>query len=1213
MSARELDVTACPLDGINLIEASAGTGKTWNICALYLRLLLERGLRADQILVVTFTNAATAELRQRIRDRIADTLRHLDGHAAGDEFVRKLIAGLRQRGDDERLRAHLRAALESFDEAAIQTIHGFCQRALADAPFTAAMPMALELAGDAGDLVPEVANDYWRKCVASGDLAPEIVDCLLGEKYFSPEYFSELLKARLKWPLSQLIWPLGGGATGDAAVQHLAAAHTAARALWQRDREQIIAQLEADRLGLSQTSYKADQVAQSYAAWDEWLSRANPLDAAGGHEKLDLLTTARITAALKKKQTWSGDHPFFDLAGELLEARAAVVAQAARQRIRLLQDLVTEGPDEVRRRRRERRILTFDDMLHNVYARLTGTGSEILVAALRARYPAALIDEFQDTDPLQFAIFRAIYHDSGAPVFFVGDPKQAIYSFRNADLHTYLDARKEAGAEYSLAANQRSTPQLIAALNAVFAANPRAFVLDGLDYQPVHAGEKPRAQFADDGPPRAPLQVWLLPADDQGAPVIRRVAQDRVARACAAEIGRLLDAGQRGEVRIDDRPLAPADIAILVRTRRQGSMIRAALADIGIRSVELASHSIFESPDALEFERLLGAIMEPARERRLRSALATVLIGHDAAAIDALGDDEAALAELIDRFAGYRDVWQRRGVGVMLRELFVREDLAGRLLARPDGERRMTNALHLAECLHAAEQTHPSPDALLRWLKQQCSEPGEGDHLQLRLESDANLVTIATIHSAKGLEYNIVFCPYLWEQVGGGRKDDIGALTYHDDEGRPVLDFTPLDKGAAEATDGRARQKLEKFAEDVRLVYVALTRAVHRCYVVAGEHLSGSNSTKTDASRRTPLNWLAAGADGEAGGWLADKHPPSAIDAWRSLAAAERGIAVDPLPAPDAVAPSAAPAVAPIFTALPVPEVPPAWWFGSYTALTEGARHEAAAADRDIRLLPVQQVDAAPLPDDAGDILRFPRGRAAGSCVHAVFERIDFTDPASWDTVISGALRAAAFAEPHAADATAHPRQLRRMLDDVLHTEIGDGIVLGGVAADRRLVELEFTLPSRRVAAKALAAALREHDYPVPPLLFSQLDGYLRGFIDLVFEHAGRFYIADWKSNHLGNRRENYAAAAVEQAMEQHGYHLQYLLYAVALHRYLRHRRGDYRFDDHFGGVYYLFVRGVRPNWQDGGGNPCGVYRHRPQRALIERLDALFAADAEAA
>lgn len=1217
-----LDVFTCPLGGIRLIEASAGTGKTWNICALYLRLLLERQLDVQQILVVTFTKAATAELRERIRSRIVQTLDELrapgTAAAAGDPFVGNLLASLRgvHALDDEAMRLRLDAALQAFDEASIFTIHSFCQRALGDAPFTAGVPMKLEAMQDDSELVMEVAHDFWRRHVAAEATSPGLVAHLLSRKD-TPERFAKLLKRQLAKPLSKAIWPpeLDTGAAVD--ITALSKAHAEARAWWHQERGAIVGCVLEALPRLNGSSYKLATVNAAAADWDVAMASIDPLAAPtmlGKKYKAHLFSAEKLKP--KKGMAPPQTHPFFALAEQVLDLRQAADTALDLDRLRLLRTLLTDGPTALRQLKRERRVIAFDDMLYNLHERLTSKDSPDLAATLKARFPAALIDEFQDTDPLQFAVFQTLYDDPTSPLFLVGDPKQAIYSFRNADLPTYLHARALAAEVYTLSENQRSTGPLLRGLNALFERNDRAFMLPGLAYQSVDYGAKKRHALIDATEPRAPLQLWSLPQDDAGEPWAKPQAMRCSMEACAGEIARLIGAAQQGRITLAGRPLAAGDIAVLVRSHAHGSEMRRALAELGVGSVELSQASVFASTDAEELARGLAAILEPTRERLLRAALATELLGRDAAAIEAISGNELELLALISRCTGHRELWLKRGVGVMLRRWMVDEQVSQRLLARPDGERRMTNLLHLCECLHEASQGasgHASPEALLRWLHQQRTQGRRDDATQLRLESDRNLVQIVTVHKAKGLEYPIVFCPALWDGRPAGFRSGLDGKEYHDDHDHPVVDFRPDFKKSVD-TGGAIQQKLaiETAAETLRLIYVALTRAVHRCYLVVGSYTS--KGTSVTEANHSLLNWLAAGRGQEPEVWLKAKLSSAEIAAaWSGLAADHApDIAVSPLPtalgtplAPQRPAPDT-------LAALPAPSrIPTAWWIGSYSSLAHGTQHEGAAVDHDLRAGETAPLPAAATfnaPDD--DILRFPRGPVAGECMHTVFEHADFTDAQTWPAAIDAGLRlhpqSLRPGQINGDAATLLPAMLGRMLGDVLHTPLPAGFTLAQVPLRRRLVELEFSLPSRHLAAGDLAAAMREHGYPVPALEFGALEGYLRGFIDLVFEHDGRFYVLDWKSNHLGDGPDPYGQAHLSAAMTGNGYHLQYLLYTVAVHRYLQQRMAGYQYDRHFGGVLYLFVRGVRPDWRDAAGAATGVYAHKPSLDMVERLSALL-------
>ena len=1170
------DRIANDLDATLVVEAAAGTGKTTALVTRMVRLLASGRAELDRVVALTFTEAAAGELKLRLRGAIE--------RARQDETLPL----------DERER--LTDALPHLEQARIGTIHSFCADLLREHPVEAGIDPLFEMAPDdvAGELFGRAFDRWFERQLADP---------------------SDGVRRVLRWRAKS-----GGSARGmlRAAAWSLVERRDFA-APWRHHafpREAEIDALVAELAELTRWADAGEPEDHFVKALRQLAAFVRDVERREQHQPRDydgLEAGLRDLARNRKPWTWRGFRrapAAFPKADLLLQRDAlrdrldAFVTASGANLAPLLRDALWEVVTAYEDLKERSGCLDFLDLL--VRARDLVRDDAAVRHDLQRRFTHLFVDEFQDTDPLQFAIFDAIYGGSEAPLFLVGDPKQAIYSFRSADLYTYLDAARKAAARYTLVDNQRASEPLIGALNGLFGANPRAFMLDGLDYRRAGFGARQRAAFVDRSEPRAPLQVWMLPE----APLLsRRQARARAIGASAAEIARLVGAGRVGEVTIGERSLRAGDIAVLVRSHAQGSEVRAALSALGVGSVELSQQSVFASPDAEDLERLLAALLEPTRESLLKAALATGLIGLDATALEALADDDAPLQAWVQRFADYRDAWLARGAGFMLRELMLGEHVIERMLARPDGERRLTNLTHLAECLQQAAEQHTAPDALLRWLRERRQDEQGDEAAQLRLESDQDLVQIVTIHKAKGLEYGIVFCPMLWDAQAGGRGGGLDGVEYHDNAKQPVIDFRAgLDEAYIEK-DVKAQRKLEAAAEDLRLIYVALTRAVHRCVIVAGCYASGSSGTPT-ASARSLLNWLVAGHGHTPEQWWANKKDAAAIGAaWTALAAAVGpAMALSPLPtAPGRpLAVTATPPEA--LAALPPPRhVPAAWWIGSYSALAFQAAPESAGADHDLRVPVGDRLRTAALDDD--DFLRFPRGAAAGDCVHAVFERVDFADPAPWPERIAAVLAA----QGTPAQVTGlRARMLLRLLRDVTATPLPVGtarpLTLSAVPWRRRLTELEFHLPAARLSADTLNDTVAALGLGAPRLAFGTLHGYLKGFIDAVVEHDGRYFVVDWKSNHLGDTPADYAQAALADAMAAHGYHLQSLFYAVALDRLLRLRLPDYDPARHFGGALYLFVRGLRPGWTQPDGSPAGMHFHRLPPAALRRLSALFEA-----
>ena len=1128
------------LAGMRLLEAGAGTGKTWTIAALLLRLLLERRLEIGRILVVTYTRAASGELRGRIRARLVEALAAFESGTAEEDFLLELV----RRHDARQARARLRLAIESFDEAAIFTIHGFCQRALGEAAFAAGQPFERELIADQGEIVAAVARDAWRRAMAaaSPQWAAWLIDRLGG-----PAGLARLVGVHLGRTDLALAAPAGGDAAQRGqAEQAFRAAHAEARRLWLAEAEAICAGIAA--APLHQGSYAPAKMAPRRAALDGYLAHETPLLPLP--KDIDHFGRAKIVAKLNKGGQ-PPQHPFHEAVDALCAAAeelSGVFEEALR---RCAHDFLLQARDELAARKRRSGQQSYDDLLADLAQALDGPGGPQLAADLRTRYRVALVDEFQDTDPLQLRIFARIFGDAEHPLVFVGDPKQAIYGFRDADVFAYLAARERADAGYALVENRRSDAPLLAAVNALF-DRPRPFLLDGLPFEPAVAAPQPRRTCRiDDG--AMPLTVWTMRQPPETKSFTKETALALAAEAAAADIARLLRLAADGRARLGERALAGGDIAVLVRRHREGDAVRQALARRGIACVSMGGGSVWHSAEAEELERLLLAVAAPGREGLVRAALATVLLGADAAQLAGWQRDEPAWSAQLEAFHDDQRLLRERGFMAMWRRLLRRRGVVARLLARPDGERRLTNYRHLAELLQAAEhEAALDAEGLARHIARQREVP-EGEENLLRLESDAQLVRIVTIHAAKGLQYPVVYCPFLWH--GPQAQDQRWPVLAHAD-GQACLDF-----GSERIAALRAAAERETAAEELRLAYVALTRAEHRCILAWG---------RVNDCARSPLAWLLFGPRDDAAddprarlaAWLEARDEGALEEALRALAAGSaQALAVAPLPA-DGGAPPQPPAAAPAGAPRRFAgRIPAPWRVQSFSALAARLAEEEERGDRDaVAEMPL--AGAAPPAPSFDGITAFPRGTRAGSCLHALFERIDFERPQA-GPVAARVLQEYGYA-PEWRPA------LERLVADVLAAPLdASGLRLADVPRAERLVELEFAFPLGSEAQKA---------------------GYMKGFIDLVFRHRGRWYIVDWKSNHL----DAYTPERLAEAMRAHRYDLQLRIYAAALRRALALREPALDWEAGFGGVFYLFLRGMGPETR------AGVHFSRPGADEIE-------------
>lgn len=1150
------------LAGTRLLEAGAGTGKTWTITALVLRLLLEQELEIGQILVVTYTRAATGELRGRMRARLMEALLAFETGSSPEGFLHALLS----RHDHARAQVRLRLALESFDEAAIFTIHGFCQRALAETAFAAGHAFERELLTDQSELLADVARDAWRKAMAEATSGGETawVKWLI-QVFGGPAG----LAAQVKNHVGRFDALLAAPPADDwrAATRDVAAAYDVARDFWRLDSAAILAWIAAARL--NQQSYKPEKMQPRSAALADYFARETadlPLP-----KDLDHFGLSKITEK-RSKSSPQPEHPFFAAIDRLLAAATRLSTAYDHASRRLLHDFLLAARNALDERKRRSGQQSYDDLLIDMGRAIQGPGAAALVHSLRARYRAALVDEFQDTDPLQLDIFSGIFGQASHPLVYVGDPKQAIYGFRGADVFAYLAARQQADAGYALLENRRSTPLLLTAVNALF-ERPQPFLLDELLFEAARPAPMERSvcTIEDDA---APLTLWTLaqPADTKS--FTKECALAMAAEAVAADIARLQSLGRAGRAQLGARPLGGGDMAVLVRKHHQGEAVRKALARYGIASVTLGGGSVWKADAALDVERLLLALAAPTREGLVRAALTTPLWGADAGQLAVWASDEAAWTEMLGRFHDDHQLLRERGFMAMWSRLLRRENIVARLLTRPDGERRLTNYRHLAELLQTAEHTGTLDSAGLARHIARSRQAAEVDENQLRLESDAQLVRIVTIHAAKGLQYPIVYCPFLWL---GPERDDQGWPVLAHVRSATGASQTVLDFGSEGIDALRLSADREDAAEELRLAYVALTRAEHRCIVAWG---------KVNNFARSPLAWLLF-APGEVVSGDPRTHLAELLEA-RDAAALQADLvtlaagldgAMAVIPVPEASLPAApaVPKAPPVLSARPFNgAIPAPWQISSFTTLA-ARLGDVEAPDHDAMLFSQESAvpaagHAVPPAPTFTRFCDFPRGARAGSCLHALLERCDFQGGNPLAPVVTAVL-----------DEFAYPRDwqavLERMVAAVVATPLNaDGLCLAQIARSERLIELEFTFPHASPAGRA---------------------GYMKGFIDLVFRHAGRWYIVDYKSNWLGDRAEDYAPLRLAEVMRQHRYDLQLRIYAAALRRALALREPELDWESSFGGVFYLFLRGMGPDQPAGN----GIYYTRPdQRELAEFL-----------
>ncbi|HRI13019.1 MAG TPA: exodeoxyribonuclease V subunit beta [Verrucomicrobiota bacterium] len=1190
MKPTQFDLASAALEpGVTLLEASAGTGKTYTIAGLVLRLLLERRLLISELLVVTFTEAATAELRTRIRNLLVEAREAVQSGAVRESWLRRYAEAPAE------ARAawfqQLQAALESFDAAPLFTLHGFCRRVLWDRAFETGAWFDLELAPDLTALLREATDAFWRRQFAESTefeaLVARVAEVNADTLYALLRLTSRALEVR--------VLDRAKGRTRANLVRELSDVFTQAKTLWDTKREEITRPF-GSRGGWGKKPYNRDaEMTEHWRQLDRFFdSRGATASAASS-----LLTLAASTMwenQSRKSTQPVPAHPFFNLCDrwKQLVADYASALQA---------EFLSSVQSEIRHLRERDKTMGFDDLLTQLRAALRARGGDALAERIRQQYRAVLIDEFQDTDSVQFEIFKRIFGRGGDPLYLVGDPKQAIYSFRGADVFAYLQAQKLADCSRTLGENFRSEAPLVAAVNAVFQppGTLRPFGLEAIQFHPVEArGAAESAPLTEEGRRRPSLPIWFWEPPEEMSNKGRQ--QEAVADAVASEIVRLLSEPSH----LGDRRLRPGDVAVLVDTHAQAALVANSLRERRVPAVLHTQESVWQSVEAHELERVLTAIAEPGWEAGLRGALTTTLLGVDAGELDTVGTDDQTLERWRNAFAEHARQWEAMGFLAMFEGFLRTHGVRARLLAQAEGERQLTNLGHLAELLHAvAEQRRLGPHGLRAWLgERRVSDEPVTDEALLRLERDDEAVQLVTIHRSKGLEYPVVFCPFLLRKWAA-RGDEMPI--FHDPDAAWAL---TLDLGTADQPAHFEQMAGERFAENLRLTYVALTRAKHRCYVVWGT-LRGSE----DAA----LGWLLHPASNR-NEWRLPEVPVGIREFVKQLPAAQRHADLEAL-AHRARSESASLAVPPIEIST-MPSAPTREWTGeaqpalplsvrefrgdiqhewsvtSFTGLTRGHRDEAPELD-DGRSLSPAMTESSP------DLLAEFRGARAGVCLHELFETVDF---AVGETPLRPAVTDILRAHGFSSEELAGP--VTAMIRRTLNAPLPGGFALSAIARSERINELEFCLPLRRITPEALTRVWERHSLPggatrqdFERLQFRPVEGFLRGFMDLVFRRDGRFWLVDWKSNWLGPTPDHYDRAHLAREMGREQYHWQYHLYLVALDAWLRQRVPGYRYDRDCGGVLYLFIRGV-------GADPArpelGIFHDRPSPDLLDDFRALL-------
>ena len=1219
---QQLNPISIPLNAVSLIEASAGTGKTYTMGSLYLRLLLQAGentfpyaLNVEQILVVTFTEMATEELKRKIRERIYDAKQKLTAYQqtqdsavfGQDDFLRELVASIT---DLPLAIQRLTLAEQNMDLAAIYTIHGFCRRMLMQYAFNSGVHFNLELSGEEDELLLHLAQKIWREHFYS---QPYAVVEFIQKNLVSPSNIVTKIKKfagiELKLPEKRPHFFEGTFEEFLSKLtdysQALIAQTQELKQKWLEKEVEITELIETEintkykntkEQKLNRRSFTSANRPKWLAAMKRWaeIEKADFPDCfyRFGQTAMDEQKGEEAQEALS--------HPLFIKIDELLafSEQQALLSQALW--FHYLETLNVQLA-EYKLNHSEK---SFYDLLRLLKEALCHPNNTEFAQLLRYQFPFAMIDEFQDTDAVQYQIFSKVYVEplrleptSDNGFIMIGDPKQAIYKFRGADIFTYFKAADEAQHRFNLGKNYRSHQDVVQCVNHLFDFHePPPFLYNKIQFLPVES--------KDDHP-----KFWL---NGEMEPAVRfyvdeASVKENMAKACAISIQHWLqsavenNADFRSDEKGVEKTLKPESIAVLVRSRKEADLVKNALRRLGIASVFLSENSnVFDSKAAKDLLLILRACLNPFSERNILNAVATAIFAQTAADIQRIRLDENRWEYWVEKFIHYQRTWQKQGVLVMLHQLFLQEKITEKLYPTMDGKRLVTDLLHLAELLQEAATLNESEAALLRWFEKQIQGEDRQNEQQVRLESELQLVKIVTIHKSKGLEYDLVWLPF----VGYAAKSWPEHIsTYYDQKRKAVL----WDIDGSHEKD----VKQEDFAEQLRLLYVALTRAKYQLNI---------GVPKTFEEKWSALLYVLT--QGE----IQTNEKPTAYDSLPLLRklvhdASEGSIQISETTALKALdAPMQSETQAPLNAATFTGHIEQNWTVTSFSAIEAIHQNkkyykEQLAAESAVAFEPVfdggkdydfnEQATEAMLESASHESaypfgyspFDFPHGIQIGTALHRFLEKYDFSQPLNEDKVEK-------LCQWLQLEETWLPF-LQQWMNAILDTPLSADdptLKLNNLSRQQCVKEMQFYLKLNRVFdVSAFNRALQKHHHlPSEALQFDAIKGMLRGFMDLVFCHNGKYYLVDYKSNFLGVEPQNYVGKSLEQAMLANHYDWQYLFYTLALHRYLQQRDANYQYKIHFGGVFYCFLRGMN------GENQDGVFFDKPDYTLIQALENLF-------
>ncbi len=1191
---KEFDLLKSPVYGTNLIEANAGTGKTYTITALFLRLLLERGLDPDNILAVTFTNAAAYELKERIRQKIYEATKIFSYNIKLPDNIKKelyindpfLLELYEKQTDKKKAYKLLNAALTDFDTASIFTIHGFCRRILDENSFESGALFDTALITNADSFLIEIAEDFWRKNTYK--LTP-LYACYL-KNNISVNYLYQLIKDIKTSGFIKILPNYKDIEKIEAEEKKLTEAGynkilKNIRALWEQEKNNITNILELEK-GLNRNKYRKTSIPYWIEAMDDFvLLPNNPFL----FDKFIKFTSAEIEKSTKKSFT-PISHPFFILCDNLVSQNKKLLHFFDAKLMRLKLNFISYFKYEHKKRKKNLNIRFFDDLITELYDALQGKSGEKLIAGIKKRFKAAMIDEFQDTDRFQYEIFSKIFGKSqNYPLFLIGDPKQAIYGFRGADIFTYIKAAKKTDEKYTLKENRRSSLLLIEAVNSIFKNNPNPFLYKDISFIPSsYPNDKiENKSFIVNNIEKSGIRICLLKIGDKKPN--KENIQKTISRYCALKIADLIKLGEKKKALIKDTPLEPQDIAVLTRTNKEALIVQKTLRFFNIKSILYKTGNIFETEEAYETAMLLAGIVNYENSAAVKSALACKMFGLTAQDIYNLWETDILWDQKKKSFREYNKIWKNQSFIKMFNYMAQKEEFFSNLITRENGERRITNLIHVMEMLNNIHiEKKADMFELTKLLEDKIAGAKENapeEEALLRLESDQNAVVIVTIHKSKGLEYPIVFAPFI--SAGAEFKKKNKSLKFHDRNNELCLDI-----GSNDFKQNEIIAEKETLAENIRLLYVAATRAKYLCYL-------GWQPSEISPSSATAYLLKNAYQDDSDNKEASDKtNQDYTYNQLKKLEkTSKKSVKILEIKEPEEddkiekIQPIENICDFTITQKIFSGKIGRNWEINSFSSITSSIDEKPDFFN---------SYKNNEKEDKKTAFFESESGAGFGIFIHDILEHTDFSTKTVSPSI---AEKLSEYGYPASMESA-----VSDMIKHLTHASLdlkNKDFILSNLDNEKIIKEFEFYFPIKSILWSKLSVLFENgfgYDEKIKQIDKNTIKGFMRGFIDMVFMYKDKFYIIDWKSNRLGDNITDYNQDAMLSAMMEHHYILQYHIYTAALDRYLKIKIKDYDYEKHFGKVFYIFLRGINKDKSP----KFGVFIDKPSKAVITKLNDFY-------